>query len=174
MRTPDCGVIMFDFEIRQRRKGVCTLVAEPSDSSPYTMEDNSTFCFMRKSFQILSAEAMTSSTTELSPTNAITTTIAPLTTTEATGTTTETLSTTTETLSTTTETLSTTTETLSTTEAPLPVTDSSTTTTTPTTTTPTTTTMTTTSSYAAVVLFYHYFKSLFIHKNLHWAYIAIM
>ena len=167
MRTPDCGVIMFDFEIRQRRKGVCTLVAEPSDSSPYTMEDNSTFCFMRKSFQILSAEAMTSSTTELSPTNAITTTIAPLTTTEATGTTTETLSTTTETLSTTTETLSTT-------EAPLPVTDSSTTTTTPTTTTPTTTTMTTTSSYAAVVLFYHYFKSLFIHKNLHWAYIAIM
>ena len=160
MRTPDCGVIMFDFEIRQRRKGVCTLVAEPSDSSPYTMEDNSTFCFMRKSFQILSAEAMTSSTTELSPTNAITTAIAPLTTTEATGTTTETLSTTTETLSTTTETLSTT-------EAPLPVTDSSTTTTTPTTTTPTTTTMTTTSSYAAVVLFYHYFKSLFIHKNLH-------
>ena len=165
MRTPDCGVIMFDFEVRQRRKGVCTLVAEPSDSSPYTMEDNSTFCFMRKSFEILSAEAMTSSTTELSPTNAITTTIAPLTTTEATGTTTETLSTTTETLSTT--------------EAPLPVTDSSTTTTTPTTTTQTTTTtttttMTTTSSYAAVVLFYHYFKSLFIHKNLHWAYIAIM
>ena len=167
MRTPDCGVIMFDFEIRQRRKGVCTLVAEPSDSSPYTMEDNSTFCFMRKSFQILSAEAMTSSTTELSPTNAITTTIAPLTTTEATGTTTETSSTT--------EALSSTTETLSTTEAPLPVTDSSTTTTPTTTTpTPTTTTMTTTSSYAAVVLFYHYFKSLFIHKNLHWAYIAIM
>lgn len=165
MRTPDCGVIMFDFEIRQRRKGVCTLVAEPSDSSPYTMEDNSTFCFMRKSFQILSAEAMTSS--ELSTTNAITTTTAPLTTTETTGTTTETSSIT--------EALSSTIETLSTTEAPLPVTDSSTTTTPTTTTpTPTTTTMTTTSSYAAVVLFYHYFKSLFIHKNLHWAYIAIM